>query len=538
MTIGDLLSTATERVPEHAALVTLEDSWSYRKLGERARLIARGLIGMGVQPGEHVGVLLPTGLDSLAAVFGVPLAGAVLVPINLRYRSTELAYVADDADLAAILTNDAADDYLDYYELLCHALPGLADSQDPISLHLGCAPRLRSVTVLGSKNPPGAVAEDAFHGIARTVDDVDLQRRSELVRLRDVGLLLYTSGTTAKPRGCRITHEALVRNWLAVARRIDLSERDRCWNPAPFFHITGIGVNVAAVAAGAAVLSAKHFDPETTLGLLARERATVLWPAYPPITQPLLNHPRYLEADLSSARVILIVAPPETMRQMQAAIPQAVQISTYGGTEHCGCSTLHEPSDEAELRATTCGSPLPGTEIRIADPDSGESLPTGVPGEILMRGVNRFEGYYKDPDKTARTIDDAGWMHTGDLGVRNARGYLAFRGRLSEMLKVGGENVAPAEVESHLSAHPDVGLVQVVGVPDPALGEVPAAFVELKQERQQLTEQQLIDHCAGALARFKIPRYVRFVTKWPMSATKIQKSRLRERLVEELDLPS
>lgn len=536
MSLGDLLVSTAEVLPEQSALVTPAGSWTYRELVERARLVARGLVASGVCPGEHVGVLMPNGIDCLAATFGVALAGAVLVPINVRYRSEELRHVLEDADLVTVLTSDEADDYVDYYDLLRIAAPGMDASPSPRRLRVDGLPYLRSVVVLGSKRPAGAIAENEFRRLATEVSEDQLRRRAAIVRLRDVAIVLYTSGTTSRPRGCLVTHEAIVRDWSAVARQLEVTSADRCWNPAPFFHITGIGVNLLAVAAGATVVSARYFEPDSALELIEREQATVLYPAYPPITQAVLNHPRYPDADLRHARVMLNVAPPDTMRQMQAAMPQVIQVSTYGGTETSGVAVLHRLTDDAELRATTCGRPLPGVRLRIVDPVSGIDAAPGEAGEILVRGVTACEGYYKDPRKTAQLIDEAGWLHTGDRGVLDDDGYLSFLGRSTEMLKVGGENVAPAEVESYLSTHPAVHLVQVVGVPDATLTEVPAAFVELKPGHDEVSEKEIVDYCEGRIARFKIPRYVRIITEWPMSATKVQKYRLREQLVEELDL--
>lgn len=535
VTLGDLLVSTAEQVAEQPALVTPTGSWTYDDLVARAQFVARGLVGVGVRTGDHVGVLMPNGIDCMAATFGVALAGAVLVPINVRYRSSELRYVLEDADLVTVLTNDEADDYVGYYDLLRTAVPGLDMSTDPRQLDVDGLPCLRSVVVLGSKQPAGALASSAFTRLAGDVSVGDMRRRAATVRLRDIAILLYTSGTTSSPRGCLVTHEAIVRDWLAVARQLKVTTADRCWNPAPFFHITGIGVNLLAVASGATVLSALYFEPDSAFDLIEREGATVLYPAYPPITQAILNHPRYRDADLRHARVMLNVAPPDTMRQMQAAMPQVIQVSTYGGTETCGVAVLHQLTDDAEVRATTCGRPLAGAEIRIVDPRSGTDVACGDAGEILMRGVNACEGYYKDPQKTAQLIDEDGWLHTGDRGAMDKEGRMSFLGRSTDMLKVGGENVAPAEVESYLSTHPAVHLVQVVGVPDATLTEVPAAFVELKPGHDQVSEQEIIDYCVGKIARFKIPRHIRFVTDWPMSATKVQKNRLQEQLIEELD---
>lgn len=531
--LGDLLLRSADRWSDRRVLAMPERSWTYGELRDRTREIARGLMGMGIEPGDRVGLLMPNGVDSLAALFGVSLAGATAVPINTRYRSSELSFLVENAELAAIMTNDAIDDYLDFWELLRDALPGLGSSPDARRLKIAQAPSLRSVIVLGDKSPASAIDAGDLRLYAESVTEDELDDRRRLVRLRDPALILYTSGTTANPRGCLLSHEALVRDWLAVARRLEAGPSDRSWNPCPFFHITGIGVNLYSIATGGSVLTDSYFQPDRALDLIESEQATLLYPAYPPITQAVLQLPRFGNADLRSARMMLNVAPPDVMRQMQAALPHAVQISVFGMTETCGVTSLHELGDDAEVRATTCGRPLPGVEVMITDPSTGAPVALGDRGEIRVRGMNLFSGYYRDEAKTAEALPPSGWLRTGDLGTMDEAGNVTFSGRLKEMLKVGGENVAPAEVESVLSTHPGVVLVQVVGIPDDRLDEVPAAFIELRPG-WEATEEEMIAHCRGRIARFKVPRVVRFVSEWPTSATKIQRFRLREQLVREM----
>jgi fatty-acyl-CoA synthase len=291
------------------------------------------------------------------------------------------------------------------------------------------------------------------------------------------------------------------------------------WAPCPLFHLGAIGPMLACASARAAFLSDTFFEPARALALITAERATHLYPAYPPITQALLAAPCFAEADLSSARAMLNVAPPDTLKAMQAALPQAIQVSLYGSTEGGGAITYNSLGEDLETRTTTCGLPLPGCEVRI-----------GADGEILVRSFGLFEGYLNDAEKTAAAFDADGWYRTGDRGELDADGRLKFLGRLKDMLKVGGENVATAEVEAVLMTHPAVLLAAVIGVPDERLEEVPAAFVELRAGARA-TPEELAAHCEGRLARFKVPRHVRLVTDWPMSATKIQKGVLREQFL-------
>jgi fatty-acyl-CoA synthase len=521
ITLGDLLLRTTERSPAADAVVFPEERLSYGELATRARALARGLIGLGVGPGDRVGVLMANGPDCIATIFGIALAGAVVVPVNTRYRSVELPFVVADAGVRAIVTSDRIDDYVDLLGLLNAALPGLAGAPDPRKLELDVAPALRAVVVLGTARRPGTVGEEELAERAQAVEAAELEHRRAAVRVRDDALLLYTSGTTSLPRGCRLTHEALVRNWTLVAGVMRLGAGDRLWGPCPLFHLGAIGPLIASTAVGAAFLSDTFFNPPRALELIERERATHLYPAYPPITQGLIDQPAFPTADLGSARMMLNVGPADLLRQMQAALPNVVQLTLYGSTEGGGAITYSQLDDDLESRVTTCGLPLPGTEVRVVDE------------EIHVRSFGLFSEYWNDPEKTAAAFDADGWYRTGDRGALDADGRLRFLGRLKDMLKVGGENVAAAEIESLLSTHPAVKLVQVVGVPDPRLEEVPAVFVELRAGHSA-TSEEIVAFCNERIARFKVPRYVRFVSEWPMSATKIQKGPLRERLLAEL----
>jgi fatty-acyl-CoA synthase len=533
VTLGDLLLRTAARHPDRDAVVFPSDRLSYAELAGRARELARGLIGLGIGPGEKVGVLMANSPDCVATIYGVALAGAVVVPINTRYRAVELPYVITNAELSAIVTSDRIDDYVDLLGLIREALPGLAEAPDPGRLDLAAAPRLHTVAVLGTGGSPGTISEPRLLEAAAGVTNDALEHRRAGVAVRGTALVLYTSGTTAQPRGCILTHEALVRCWTNVGRVFEIDYEDRCWAPCPLFHLGAVGPLVMCAAHGAAFLSDTFFEAASALGLLDRERPTILYPAYPPITQAVLTHPTFSATNMSAARAMLNVGPPDLLRQMQSALPHVIQLSLYGLTEGGGAITYNRLGDDLDVRVETCGTTLPGAEVRIIDPDTSAGLPQGQEGEIVIRGVSLCEGYYRDPEKTARQFDSDGWFHTGDRGSLDEAGRLRFLGRLKDMLKVGGENVAPAEIEAQLGLHPAVKLVQVVGVPDERLEEVPAAFVELKPG-STATAEDLLEHCRGQIARFKVPRHIRFVNEWPMSATKVQKEPLRLRLIEEL----
>lgn len=538
-TLGDLLLQAAERHPGTDAIVFPEERVSYRELAARAIDHARSLHALGVRPGDHVGLLMPTCMDFPELFFGVALCGAVAVPINARYQSAELAYVVENADLVAVITTSRINDHVNFVERLTGAFPALAEGPDPTALALEAAPRLRRLVLMGPGEAPGFLPEQAFRARGAEVAVETIMEIRSRVRLRDPALMLYTSGTTANPKGCPITHEAMVRNSIALGRhRYQLTAEDRFWSPLPVFHIAAILPMVSIFDVGGTYLTMAHFDAGVALAMLEREQVTATYPCFVTIMADLIKHPDFEKTDLSRIRLMnsnFAVQPDWIREAMLKAMPNTVYVGTFGMTETAGTVCTSRLDDPLEARTRRLGVPLPGLEVRIVDPATGEDAPTGERGEILVRGYSLFEGYYKDPAKTAEALDAEGWYHTGDIGSLDAEGQIMFYGRLKDMLKVGGENVAAAEIEAFLAGHPAVKLAQVVGVPDERLQEVAAAFVEL-EAGQTVDAQELIEYCRGRIAGFKVPRHVRFVETWPMSTSKIQKFRLRDGLIDELGL--
>ncbi len=537
-TLGDLLLRAANEYPDTDAIVFPEQRQTYAELVERAYQRARGLQALGVRPGDHVGLLLPTCMEFPEFFFGIALCGAVAVPINARYQSGELAYLIENADLVTIVTTDQIAEHVNFVERLTAGFPGLDRSKDPLKLNIKGAPKLRTMVLLGSSEPKGLVTESQFDEMAaeRSVDDVQITRMR--VRIRDPGLILYTSGTTANPKGCVLSHEAIVRNSIALGRfRYQLKHEDRFWSPLPMFHIAAILPMVAIFDVGGAYLTMSYFDAGVALEMLEAERATATYPCFVTIMSDLIHHPNFSKTDLSRITLMnsnFAVQPPGIKEAMLKAMPDAIYVGSYGMTEAAGTVCTGELTDSLEARCTRLGTPLPGLEVKIAGPD-GKEVPTGERGEILIRGYCLIDEYYKDAEKTAEAFEADGFFHTGDIGSFDAEGQIMFHGRTKDMLKVGGENVAAAEIETYLAGHPAVKLAQVTGVPDERLQEVPAVFVE-KYDDQEVTEQELIDFCKGKIASYKVPRYVRFVTEWPMSTSKIQKFRLRDQIMTELGI--
>jgi acyl-CoA synthetase (AMP-forming)/AMP-acid ligase II len=538
-TMGDLLLTAADRDPGKLALVFPEKRYTYAELAAGAIRRARSLVAMGVKPRDHVGILMHTCPEFVELYFAIAMIGGVIVPINARYRSAEIGYVIENGDLVTVLTTDSIAESVNFVERLEAALPDLAKQPDARAVQVAPAPKLRNIVLFGKSSRPGFVSEAEFMAAGEDVPELEVHRRRLRVRVRDVALMLYTSGTTANPKGCLITHEAQVRNSIALGRhRYRLTHRDSMWSPLPMFHIAAVLPMLAVFDVGGTYLTMGYFDAGVALRMLEEYQVTAAYPSFVTIMQGLIYHPDFPKRNLQSLRLMnsnFAVQPPGVAEPIMAAMPDAVQVGSFGMTEASGTVCTGSPDEPEERRIARLGKPLPGLEVRIVDPESKHDVHVGLRGEVLVRGYSLFEGYYRDPVKSAQALDKDGWFHTGDIGSLEADGTIMFHGRFKDMLKVGGENVAAAEIEALLQRHPAVKLAQVVGIPDAKYVEVPAAFVEL-QPGKAATDAELIAHCKAEIASFKVPRHVRFVTEWPMSSSKIQKFRLRTQLVGELGL--
>lgn len=506
---GALVRDAGTRWPDAEAVVFPAGSpgptrltWS--ALAARAASHAALLAANGVGRGDHVALLLHNSPDFLAWLAAIATVGATAVPLNARYHPAELGYALAQSEATALVTRPARGAEPD---LLARAREALA---------LKSSPALALTFVL----PP----DDGTVVVERTAP-----RSSPPAGRAEHALLVYTSGTTAEPKGCLIRHST----WLAAARamaldRYRLAAGDRLWDPLPMFHMAALHPFAACATVGATYVSMPHFEPATALAQLVDERIDVLYAAFPTILADLVAVPGFDAARLARVRRINCVAPPETLRRLQAEFPDAVLTSVYGLTEAGGVVAYGTPDEPLDVRVSTCGRPFAGLSVRIVGED-GATLPAGAVGGIELHGWCVFDGYWRRPDATDAALAPGGWLRTGDLGALDADGRLRFHGRAKDVLKVGGENVSALEVESHLARHPAVKLAQVIGRPDARLGEVPVAFVETRPGRE-VAAAALVEHCRAGLASFKVPREVRFVTEWPMSSTKIQKYRLREQL--------
>jgi fatty-acyl-CoA synthase len=532
-TIGDALLDAARAVPDKEFIVFPGARRTYDQVYRKAIEIARSLIALGVKPQDRVGVLLPNCVEFAEWYFGIFFAGATIAPINTRFKTRELEYVCRHSRIKMLVTSDLIDAHTNFTELLDAAIPGLASISSG-SGGVPSHPNLVNRVLLGDKRHPAYLSADDFASAAQTVSANDVEARLAGTSVRSAAVLFYTSGTTAMPKGCILSHETFMRQGAATVERMKFQQDERMWLPLPMFHSSATQTLFSMLCCRGTWLSLTHFEAGSALEQVVEEKITTMFPAFPTIIQQLLNHPKYTTESFRSLRTTFNVANPDLLRLMQSKMPHTIQVGGFGMTETAGSISINSPDETFDERCAHQGRPLPGIEVRIVDPETGHNLPPNQRGEIIVRGPFVFDGY-DQPESGETGLDENGWFRTGDLGAMNDEGGLSFLGRLKDMLKVGGENVAAIEVESFLSTHPAVSIAQVVGVPDEKYVEVVAAFLELRPGATA-TEQEIIDFCAGQIARYKIPRYVRFVTEWPMSSTKIQKFKLRDTLCGELNL--
>lgn len=523
-TFADLVHEAAQGRLGEPAIVLERSGLTYGELVSNGERRARQIAALGASPGDRIGILLPNSLEYVELVLGAAMIGVVVVPMNIRFKAVELRHLIVDSGMVALFTQSQIEDVVDFNERLLEALPGLAAAGRGTPLDLDDAPALRSVVMMGEDFGP-------FLG------ERDLSLAASLPPPpgpRDPLLLMYTSGTTAHPKGCVVPNQAIVSNAWAIIDRFAITEKDVWWCPLPMFHIGGLLFMMVMIAARGLYAGMTHFDPEAALDMLEETPPTIFYPLFPTITLALTEHSRFAKLDLSRVRYLFNLAPLDVQRRVQQALPNAPLMGAFGMTETCGTVAYGSPTDSEIQRLTTCGSPLSGWEVKILDVDTRGEVATGLRGEIAVRGVGLFAGYFNAPELTAAQFTADGFFLTGDIGSLDGEGLLSFHGRYKDQLKVGGENVSALEVESILAMHPAVNLAQVVGIADAKYGEVPAAYVEIK-DGATLVPEDLIGFCAERIASFKVPRYVRIIDQWPMSATKIVKYRLKERLEAELN---
>ena len=546
-TIGDVLDRQAERFAERDALVNVEtgERYTYGEFRDEVERVARGLMALDIQRGHHVGIWATNYSEWVLTQFATAKIGAVMVNVNPAYRTHELAYVLEQSEANAMILIGRFRNS-DYAAMLNEVVPELKDS-NPGELRSSQFPYLRNVIRIpphgdgaDAETPAGMWAWDEMVAKHSEVSPEQLAARQSECLPDDPINIQYTSGTTGSPKGAMLTHHNLVSNGLYVGDAIELTENDRLCVPVPFYHCFGCVMgNLGCITHGSAIIIAsEHFDPLKTLQALEQERCTALY-GVPTMFIAQLDHPEFDNLDVSSLRTGIMAGSPcpiEVMRQVIDRMGAHQMTIAYGQTEHSPVITQTLVSDSIERRVSTVGAVLPGVEARIVDPESGEILGPGIQGELQARSSMVMQGYYNMPEATSAAIDDEGWLHTGDLAEVDEDGYYKITGRLKDMIIRGGENVYPREIEEFLYTHPKISDVQVIGVPDERFGEEVMAWVMLRPG-ESADAEEIREFCRGRIAHFKVPRYVKVTTEFPMTVTgKIQKFRMREMAVEELGL--
>jgi fatty-acyl-CoA synthase len=542
LTVGGLLELVRERRPEGDALVYPERGlrYTYRRFGEKVDECARALMALGLGKGDKVAVWGQNTPEWVTLQFATGKMGAVLVTVNPAYRVSELHYVLEQSDSAALFLTEGVRG-ADFVEILKGAVPGLSEPAGG-GISAGDLPYLENVVLMGggSKLDLPIMDYDAeFLGLAEKVSDAELRERQSSLDPDEVINMQYTSGTTGFPKGVQLTHANVVKNAFYIGECMELGPEDRVCIPVPFFHCFGCVLGTLnTVTHEATMVPVEQFDAERVLRAVHEERCTALL-GVPTMFIAELEHPEFGEYDTSSLRTGIMAGttcPMEVMKQVVETMGADEITIAYGQTESSPVITQTRTDDPIELRVSSVGRALPDVEARVVDVETGEECAPGEQGELHTRGYHVMRGYYKMPRETEETIDKAGWLHTGDLAIMDENGYFSITGRAKDMIIRGGENVYPREIEEFLYTHPDVSDVQVYGVPDARYGEQVAAAI-ISRQGAVPDEVAIRDYCQENIAYFKVPHYIQFVEEYPMTASgKIQKYKLRQATVESLGL--
>jgi fatty-acyl-CoA synthase len=530
-TFAQALAAAAAGQRDQEVMVVGETRLTYGRFWDDVRTTAANLKRLGLRRGDHFAICLGNSTEWATLLFAAATIGAVTVPVNTRFKADELLYCLKQADvrMLAIADRFLKIDFIAMLRSICPALDG--QLPDP------ALPLLRTVLVFGKDIPTGALPADELRQAVPQSPDGN----SEAVTPDDIVLIQYTSGTTSFPKGVMLTHLNMLRDAFHVGERLNMRAGDRYFSARPLFHVAGTTLSLlVAVEASACYLTTPNFDAGEALRLLEEERCTHTC-GNDTMFLMMMAHPSFPSRRLT-LRGGWAAASRSVMQSIHDKMGMRGLCSAFGLSESSPNAAMSPHDDLLEKRLSGLAKPLPGVEIRIADPDTGAERPTGLPGEIQIRGWNVMKGYYNMPEQTAKTIDSEGWLHTGDVGVADEDGRIAFAGRLKEMLRVGGENVSPVEIEDMMHRHPAIKQSQVIGVPDPRLMEVVAAYVILKDGSVGIEPDEIIAWCKERMANFKVPRYVRIIDTFDhigmTASSKVQKSKLREYALDDLKLRS
>jgi fatty-acyl-CoA synthase len=532
-TIGSLVDERLAHDGARQALVFEDRRWTFAELAREIDAVGRGLVALGIAPGDKVSLWMMNRPEWICAALAVMRIGAVLVPINTRFRTEDAAYVLGQSDSSTLIIA-ARSGPIDYLGMVRTLLPALGSSGEAVSDPK--LPSLQRVIVLGDGASPGTIAWSSLLAAGMRVPDNALRTRITAVDPDATAFIIYTSGTTGFPKGVMHSH-IMIRNVVERAFRMGITPADTILMYLPLYHLFGFSEGMLmSLATGAWQILTETFDPNESLRLLEAERATILH-GFDTHFKDLLQAYHQRPRDTASVRTGILAT------GMSSSMPIAREarkifghlLSGYGMSEVGAGVTLSAIDSSEEQCTEASGYPAPGYEIRIMDPTTGRDQPVGAPGEILVRGYTVMQGYYRNPEETARAVDPEGWLHSGDMGFMRSDGHLRFMGRYKDMLKIGGENVDPLEVEAYLATHPAINAAAVVGAPDTRLSEVAVAFVRL-EPGQQVVEQEVKAYCRGKIASYKIPSHVFLVDDFPMTGSgKVQKVKLREEARRRLE---
>jgi fatty-acyl-CoA synthase len=544
ITIGKLLQEKAKLHPNHEAVVYADRDlrMTYEEFDQYCRKIAKGLMKLGIEKGDHIAIWASNTPEWLACQFATGKMGGVLVTVNTNYRTAELEYLLKQSDSNTIILMNQFKD-ASYIDMLYEIVPELKDSK-PGQLESTKLPFLKNVIVLGNHSYPGTFNFEDIMKLSDDVGDEKLEQRMDSLQPDYVINMQYTSGTTGFPKGVMLTHSNIINNAYNIANCMKLTKDDRLCIPVPFFHCFGCVLGtMACVTVGATMVPVQEFHPRKVLQTVQDEKCTGLH-GVPTMFIAELNDPEFHSYDLSSLRTGIMAGSNCPIEVMKAVIEKmgAKEITiAYGQTESSPVIMQTRTDDPIELKVETVGRALPNVEVKIVEPGTSLEVPVGVQGELCTRGYHVMKGYYKNPDATLEAIDEDGWLHTGDLAVMDENGYCKITGRLKDMIIRGGENIYPREIEEFLYQHSKVLDVQVVGIPDEVYGEEVMAWIILK-EGQIATVEEIQEYCKGKISKHKIPRYMNFTDSYPMTASgKIQKFRLKEQAIkwiQEVTSPS
>lgn len=538
-TIGDNFDAAVERWRDRDALVVRHQDirWSYGDLKREVDAFAAGLLALGLEPGDRIGIWSPNNSEWVITQFATAKAGLILVNINPAYRISELEYALNKVSAKALILA-ARFKTSDYVAMIRELAPEL-DGSAPGSLRAERLPHLKTLIQIGGDPVPEIYG---FADVAGLAGEKDRRRVGELgstLQFDNPINIQFTSGTTGFPKGATLTHFNILNNGFFVGEAMKLTEADRLCIPVPLYHCFGMVLgNLACTTHGATIVFPDEaFEPLSVLEAVEAEKCTALH-GVPTMFIAELDHPRFKEFDLSTLRTGIMAGSPcpiEVMKRVISDMNMAEVTIAYGMTETSPVSFQSGTDDPVERRVSTVGRIHPHVEVKIVD-DDGRIVAPGTAGELLTRGYSVMQGYWDDAERTKESIDAAGWMHTGDMATIDDEGYCNIVGRIKDMVIRGGENVYPREIEEYLYRHPRIQDVQVFGVPDATYGEELCAWIMLS-EGDDVSEDDIREFCRGQIAHYKIPRYIRFVDEYPMTVTgKIQKFIMRERMVDELEL--